>query len=110
MQIDPRSDALIVVDLQPDFMPGGALPVPDGDRVAAPIGRLARRWRSHRKVTLMLLLVNLLWLLPWALLAAQLPRYALAALVAALAPLAVFALASGAGRAESVCSERQNQA
>ena len=26
-------DALIVVDMQKDFMPGGALPVPDGDRI-----------------------------------------------------------------------------
>ena len=28
--------ALILVDLQPDFMPGGALAVPDGDAVVAP--------------------------------------------------------------------------
>jgi len=28
-----RSDALIVVDMQNDFMPGGALPVPDGDSI-----------------------------------------------------------------------------
>ncbi|GAB6065392.1 nicotinamidase [Aquifex pyrophilus] len=26
-------DALIVVDMQKDFMPGGALPVPDGDKI-----------------------------------------------------------------------------
>jgi len=26
-------DALLVVDVQPDFCPGGALPVPEGDRV-----------------------------------------------------------------------------
>ncbi len=26
-------DALIVVDMQNDFMPGGALPVPDGDKI-----------------------------------------------------------------------------
>ncbi len=26
-------DALIVVDMQKDFMPGGALPVPEGDRI-----------------------------------------------------------------------------
>ncbi len=32
--------ALIVVDLQLDFLPGGALPVPQGDRVAAPIAAL----------------------------------------------------------------------
>jgi nicotinamidase/pyrazinamidase len=29
--------ALIVVDLQPDFMPGGALPVTEGDKIVAPI-------------------------------------------------------------------------
>jgi nicotinamidase/pyrazinamidase len=42
MAIDSRRDALIVVDLQPDFMPGGPLAVAEGDRIAAPIGRLAR--------------------------------------------------------------------
>src|SRR6478609_5723471 len=41
MKIDPVRDALIVVDLQPDFMPGGPLAVADGDRIAAPIARLA---------------------------------------------------------------------
>ncbi|HLY50270.1 MAG TPA: nicotinamidase [Solirubrobacteraceae bacterium] len=33
-------DALIVVDVQNDFCPGGALAVPDGDAVVAPINRL----------------------------------------------------------------------
>ncbi len=32
-------DALIVVDVQNDFMPGGALPVPDGDKVVEPLNR-----------------------------------------------------------------------
>jgi nicotinamidase/pyrazinamidase len=32
--------ALIVVDVQPDFLPGGALPVPDGDAVLPAIRRL----------------------------------------------------------------------
>jgi nicotinamidase/pyrazinamidase len=41
MAIDRKRDALIVVDLQPDFMPGGPLAVAEGDRIAAPIGRLA---------------------------------------------------------------------
>jgi nicotinamidase/pyrazinamidase len=36
-------DALIVVDVQNDFCPGGALPVPDGDAVIEPINRLAQR-------------------------------------------------------------------
>ncbi|HZO98416.1 MAG TPA: bifunctional nicotinamidase/pyrazinamidase [Gaiellaceae bacterium] len=34
-------DALLVVDVQNDFCPGGALPVPHGDDVAAPLNRLA---------------------------------------------------------------------
>jgi Fuc2NAc and GlcNAc transferase len=67
---------------------------------------LARRWHSHSKVTLTLLVVNLLWLLPWALLAARLPRYALAAVIAALAPLVVLVSASGAGRQESGGAQR----
>ncbi|MBE3574477.1 MAG: nicotinamidase [Firmicutes bacterium] len=32
-------DALIVVDVQNDFCPGGALAVPDGDQVVAPLNR-----------------------------------------------------------------------
>jgi nicotinamidase/pyrazinamidase len=31
---------LVVVDVQPDFLPGGALPVPGGDAVLAPIRRM----------------------------------------------------------------------
>ncbi|MGV8959870.1 MAG: nicotinamidase [Stenotrophomonas sp.] len=40
--------ALIVVDLQPDFMPGGALPCHEGDAIVAPIAQLlaARRYRT----------------------------------------------------------------
>ena len=34
-------DVLLVVDVQQDFLPGGALAVPDGDAVVAPINRLA---------------------------------------------------------------------
>lgn len=32
--------ALILVDIQPDFLPGGALPVPDGDAILEPVRRL----------------------------------------------------------------------
>jgi nicotinamidase/pyrazinamidase len=35
-------EALIVVDVQNDFCPGGALAVPDGDEVLDPINQLAR--------------------------------------------------------------------
>jgi nicotinamidase/pyrazinamidase len=37
-------DGLIVVDVQNDFCPGGALPVPDGDAVIEPINRLAEQY------------------------------------------------------------------
>ena len=40
MLINPATDFLLAVDVQPDFMPGGALAVPDGDAVIAPINRL----------------------------------------------------------------------
>jgi len=43
--IRPRDgDALLVVDVQNDFCPGGALAVPDGDAVVTPINRLAERF------------------------------------------------------------------
>lgn len=35
-----KTDVLIVVDVQNDFLPGGALAVPDGDAVIGPINRL----------------------------------------------------------------------
>jgi len=35
-------DALIVVDVQNDFLPGGALGVPDGDRIIAPLNEVIR--------------------------------------------------------------------
>jgi nicotinamidase/pyrazinamidase len=36
-------EALIVVDVQNDFCPGGALAVPDGDQVVEPVNELAAR-------------------------------------------------------------------
>ncbi len=41
MRIEPATDTLVVVDLQHDFLPGGALAVADGDAVVAPIAALA---------------------------------------------------------------------
>ena len=38
--VDPRTDVLIVVDVQRDFCPGGALAVPRGDEVVPIINRL----------------------------------------------------------------------
>ncbi|GAB4314849.1 MAG: nicotinamidase [Candidatus Zixiibacteriota bacterium] len=38
--INPRDDALIVIDVQKDFCQGGALAVPEGDEVVRPLNRL----------------------------------------------------------------------
>ncbi len=46
-----EGDALIVVDLQNDFLPGGALAVPGGDRVIAPLNHYIERFhRAHLPV------------------------------------------------------------
>ncbi len=45
LSFDKETTALIVVDLQPDFMPGGALPVEEGDAIVAPITELVRAER-----------------------------------------------------------------
>ncbi len=37
-------DALLVVDVQGDFLPGGTLAVPDGDAVIGPVNRLGARF------------------------------------------------------------------
>lgn len=43
----PRStDAILVVDVQNDFMPGGALAVPRGDQVVPIINRVAAKFRD----------------------------------------------------------------
>jgi nicotinamidase/pyrazinamidase len=39
-----RDSALLIVDVQNDFCPGGALGVPDGDRVVEPLNRAAERF------------------------------------------------------------------
>lgn len=41
MPIDREKDALLVVDVQHDFLPGGALAVAEGDAVVEPIAALA---------------------------------------------------------------------
>lgn len=40
-------DALLIVDPQVDFLPGGSLGVPQGDAVLAPIHRLIDLYRTH---------------------------------------------------------------
>jgi nicotinamidase/pyrazinamidase len=44
LTIDPAHDALVIVDVQNDFCPGGRLPVPEGDQVVPVINALARRF------------------------------------------------------------------
>jgi glycosyltransferase WbpL len=61
---------------------------------------LARRWGSHRRVTILILAINVFWLLPCAVAASRQPRLAWWLLLLALAPLVVGALAAGAGRSE----------
>lgn len=45
----PKS-ALLVVDIQPDFLPGGALPVAHGDEVLEPVAELMRSERFGLRV------------------------------------------------------------
>lgn len=63
--------------------------------------RLARRWKSHRRVTMAVALVNLLWLLPCATLAMLNPEAAGAISLIALAPIVAIAAALGAGQTEA---------
>ncbi len=46
LQVDRVRDALLVIDLQPDFMPGGALAVAEGDLLVAPIAQLLPRFAT----------------------------------------------------------------
>ena len=62
---------------------------------------LARRWKSHKSVTMAVIAVNLLWLLPCAVFATLHPSLAVWAALVALTPLVIAAFAAGAGRRES---------
>jgi Fuc2NAc and GlcNAc transferase len=61
---------------------------------------LARRWDSHRRVTVAVLLVDVFWLLPCAAFATLRPRLAAVTTVVALVPLVALAIAAGSGRPE----------
>ena len=47
MKADFKSSALIIIDVQNDFCPGGALAVPEGDLVTAPLNRLSSVFRAR---------------------------------------------------------------
>jgi nicotinamidase/pyrazinamidase len=50
MQMRPRDDLLLIIDVQNDFCPGGALAVADGDATVPVINRLSQRF-GHVAVT-----------------------------------------------------------
>ena len=43
------AEALLIVDPQLDFMPGGALPVPEGDKIVAVVNRYVEHFRKAGK-------------------------------------------------------------
>lgn len=43
IQIDRDRSVLLLIDIQPDFLPGGALPVEDGDAILGPVHDLLER-------------------------------------------------------------------
>ena len=47
MQAPGPGDALLVVDVQNDFLPGGALGIRGGDAVVAPANRVLAAWRKR---------------------------------------------------------------
>lgn len=49
--VDRTRDVLGVIDVQPTFMPGGELPVPDGDAVVAPVNALMASGFAHAFAT-----------------------------------------------------------
>ena len=57
----------------------------------------SRKWNSHRKVSLAVLGINLVWLLPLAWLATLIPEHGWLIMVVAMAPLVAAALKLGAG-------------
>jgi Fuc2NAc and GlcNAc transferase len=59
---------------------------------------LASRWRAHLPVTVIVIAINVLWLFPWAWVAAIYPTQAMLCVAAALTPLVIAALLVGAGR------------
>ena len=63
-------------------------------------------WRSHLRVTLAVALLNLLWLLPCATLAAKHPADAAWIAMAALLPVSALTLLAGAGCKEERLNDR----
>jgi nicotinamidase/pyrazinamidase len=51
IRLDPETDILGIIDVQPTFMPGGALAVAEGDAVVPVINRLLARRFAHAFAT-----------------------------------------------------------
>lgn len=62
---------------------------------------LSRRWKSHLRVTLLFIGVDLLWALPLAFAAGAFDDFAPLVTILAYAPLVVLALMAGAGAPET---------
>jgi Fuc2NAc and GlcNAc transferase len=62
---------------------------------------LARRWKSHLLVTTLVIVVDVVWLVPWAMFAAEFPARAPLFLIAALLPVAGLVLFCRAGSKET---------
>lgn len=45
-QINPQADALVIIDIQNDFIPGGALAVAGGDEIIPGVARFARMFST----------------------------------------------------------------
>jgi Fuc2NAc and GlcNAc transferase len=65
---------------------------------------LARRWKSHLRVTISVMLINVFWLLPMAWCCLSFPANAWWITIVALTPVTILAFIAGAGRPESVAS------
>lgn len=48
-----KEDSLIIVDMQNDFLPSGALPVNAGDEIISPINSLAEKFHNHGNTIVM---------------------------------------------------------
>jgi len=48
-----RQDALIIVDMQNDFMPGGALPVEEGDQIIDGINNIAKIFKENNGIVVL---------------------------------------------------------
>jgi Fuc2NAc and GlcNAc transferase len=62
--------------------------------------RMARRFGRHLPVTIIIFVVNVVWLLPWAVATIRFPENGRVYMAAALLPLVIISIVVGAGRRE----------